>query len=337
MSDYLWDGAGAPDPEVERLERALRPLRYAGAPPPLARRARRRRPAPWGSGLAAWAAAAGVAVAVGGGFWAWPREGWEVARISGAPRVAGSVVADRGRLAVGEWLETDGSARARLRIGKIGLAFVDPGSRIGLVDAGRRQHRLAMPLGVLHAEIWAPPGKFFVETPSALAVDLGCAYTLQVFEDGSGLLSVESGWVGFEHGSRESFVPKGAQCRTRPGVGPGTPFYADAPEAFKRSLEELDFGPGDPPLRDAALALLLTEAAPRDALTLWHLLLRGDLAERGRVYDRLAVLVPPPPGVSREGILEGDRDMRDAWWDELDLGSAGFWRLWKQPLPPQAR
>src|SRR5262245_35457963 len=26
--DYLWDGKGEPDPDVERLERALRPLRY---------------------------------------------------------------------------------------------------------------------------------------------------------------------------------------------------------------------------------------------------------------------------------------------------------------------
>ena len=43
--DYLWDRSGAPDPEIERLERALAPLRFrerAGrwAQPPRAARVR---------------------------------------------------------------------------------------------------------------------------------------------------------------------------------------------------------------------------------------------------------------------------------------------------------
>ena len=38
--------------------------------------------------------------------------------------------------------------------------------------------------------------------------------------------------------------------------------------------------------------------------------------------------MPPPVEVTREGILRGDRAMRDAWWDALGLGSADFWRDW---------
>jgi hypothetical protein len=36
-------------------------------------------------------------------------------------------------------------------------------------------------------------------------------------------------------------------------------------------------------------------------------------------------------------VLRGDKAMLDAWWNELGLESAAWWRLWKQPPPPQAR
>jgi hypothetical protein len=193
-----------------------------------------------------------------------------------------------------------------------------------------------MPKGVMHARIWAPPGKFFVETPSAVAVDLGCAYTLTVDEDGTGLVEVESGWVGFDYKGKESFIPQGAMCRTRPGMGPGTPYYHDAPERMKQALSELDFG-SDPSLRVHALMVVLEEARRDDAVTLWHLLARADAGARGSVYDRMAELVPPPAGVTREGVLRGDKLALDAWWDELGLESASWWRLWKQPAPPSAR
>jgi hypothetical protein len=335
VSDYLWDGKGEPDPEVERLERALAPLRYQPRPLPLATTEPRRRPRPLGGGLATLAAAASLVIAVVGA-WRASAPGWGVLRLAGAPRVGETVVADRGRLGVGDWLTTDAASQAQLEIGLIGEVVVDPGSRIGLVDAGRRDHRLTMPKGVMHARIWAPPGKFFVETPSAVAVDMGCAYTLVVEEDGSGLLEVESGWVGFDYKGRESFIPQGAHCRTRPGVGPGTPYYHAASERLKQALLELDFG-SDPSLRLHSLLVVLAEARRDDAVTLWHLLARADEAGRGKVYDRMAELVPPPAGVSRERVLRSDRQALDAWWDELGLESASWWRLWKQPAPPQAR
>src|SRR2546430_1597137 len=77
---------------------------------------------------------------------------------------------------------------------------------------------------------------------AATATDLGCSYMLHVDEDGSGLLSVEKGWVALESNGLESFVPAGASCRTDPTRGPGTPFYDDADEAFRDALEQFDYG-----------------------------------------------------------------------------------------------
>src|SRR5204862_5666695 len=93
-----------------------------------------------------------------------------------------------------------------------------------------------------HAFITAPPGQFIVDTPSATATDLGCVYSLHVSEDGTGRLSVAAGWVAFEYGGRESFVPAGASSRTHPQIGPGTPTYDDADEQFGRAIDDFDFG-----------------------------------------------------------------------------------------------
>jgi hypothetical protein len=237
---------------------------------------------------------------------------------------------------VGGWVDTR-DRRARLAVGRIGEVRLEPATRVGLVDAGDRSHRLSLERGVMHATIWAPPGQFRVDTPSAAAVDLGCEYTLEVADDGSGLLRVEAGWVGFESRGLSSLVPAGALCPTRPGVGPGTPYYETAPEALVRALAEIDFG-SDPAARREALDAALAAARERDALSLWHLLARLDADGRGRAHDRLAALVPPPPGVTRDGIVRGDRAMREAWWDELGLGSSEFWRdwtgEWSDPAPP---
>ena len=321
--DYLWDGSGEPDPEgvLSRL-RSDRPAPELRAP------ARRRL---FVGSLAALAAAASLVLAVSGA-WLSPRgrgASWEVTRLERVP--GGETVAGVERLRVGEWLETGESSSARVKVGAIGQVEIEPRTRLRLVDAGAASHRLALDRGVLHARIWAPPGSFFVDTPSAVAVDLGCEYTLAVDETGAGLLRVSSGWVGFEDGGRESFVPRGAACATRPGRGPGTPYYEDAPEELRRALADVDFGPAA--ARPEAVRSVLASARREDALSLWHLLARLDGADRAAVYDRLVALVPPPDGVTREGALAGDRRMLDRWWEALGLGSAGWWRHWKIDSP----
>jgi hypothetical protein len=40
--------------------------------------------------------------------------------------------------------------------------------------------------------------------------------------------------------------------------------------------------------------------------------------------------VPAPDGVTRDGVRAGRHDMLDLWWDHLGLGTAAWWRTWKQ-------
>jgi hypothetical protein len=245
-------------------------------------------------------------------------QGWEVDNLTGLPRIGTKKITDKGRLRVGEWLETDNASRAKIKVAEIGYVDIDPNSRVQLVGTKDTEHRIALEKGKMSAVILAPPRLFIVDTPSATAVDLGCAYTLEVDEFGASLLHVTSGWVSFMRNGRESIIPAGAMCATRKGVGVGTPYFADASSAFKAALTVLDFSEDVIPI--TTLQTLLRESRLEDTLTLWHLLgreFRVQTADiRGRIYDRLAELAPPPETVTRAGIVNGDRKMLDLWWGD---------------------
>lgn len=240
---------------------------------------------------------------------------WEVARLEGAPKVGAERIEEQGRLSVGQWLETDSTSRAELNVANIGHVEIEPNSRVRLVETSSTGHRLALARGQLHATINAPPRLFIVETPSAVAVDLGCSYTLKVDKAGRSILSVTAGWVALELRGRESIVPAGAVCVTEPGKGPGTPYFDDASQKFQAALSKLDFQNGGA----SALNVVLREAREYDTLTLWHLLarVRGQ-QERARVYDRMAALIPPPAGVTKEGVMHLDKGMLDLWKKGLE-------------------
>lgn len=301
--DYLWDRSGEPDAAVVHLERVLGELRWSG------KKRQRRWPmiAAAAAVLLIGLGAAGFFVRMhnGGTATSWR---WSAAGRESTPVRAGQVI-------------TQGTLESDF----VGEVRIEPASRLRLLGARDGEHRMALDEGTIHALIWAPPAQFVVDTPSARTVDLGCRYTLRVAADGAGFLTVEMGWVAFEWKNLESFIPAGAACTTRPGHGPDTPHFLDAPKGLIDGVARFD-RTQDPRALEAALGA----ARPRDALTLWHLLERTRGAERGEVFDRFAALVQLPAGAGREAILRGDRKAMDVAWNALQLGYTSWWREWKR-------
>ncbi|HJP93812.1 MAG TPA: FecR domain-containing protein [Pyrinomonadaceae bacterium] len=301
----------------EHLWREFEPLLVAETETVVANR-----PTFWTWRMQMATAAAMILVAGVAGLWFYKSSGvssrrakaaWQVKRLDGTPRIGSERISNNGQLGIGEWLETDGNSRAQIAVSSIGNVEIDENTRVRLLETHDTEHRLELARGKLSARIWAPPRLFFVDTPSAVAADLGCAYTLEVDDRGASLLRVTLGWVALELKDRESMVPAGAACETRPGIGPGTPYFEDASAAFREALEKVDFENDA-----AALSSLLDQARPRDTLTLWHLLARVNGDDRVRVYEKMAAFVPPPPGVTREGVLRLDQQMLESWRHALE-------------------
>jgi hypothetical protein len=308
--EYLWDRSGPADPEVERLERLLEPLRY---------RAPRVRRAPY----AAMAAAAALALAAAGLMRfapaAMPATAWQVARVEGAARLGDRAAAVSMPVRPGEVLRTASDGQLELSEDDLGRIDLGPDSELRAGRGGR----VALDRGRLHAFIWAPPRRFVLDTPSSRAIDLGCEYTIEVSPAGDGVLRVSMGWVAFQSGGREAFIPAGAQCVTRRRGGPGIPYYEDAPPELVAALGRWEGGDA------AALAPLLAAARARDGITLWHLMTRVPAAERAAVYDRLAELVSVPPA-TRARVLAGEAAAIDLCWNALGLENTDWWRGWER-------
>ena len=254
----------------------------------------------------AWVlATASAVVVIAGVVWYQTRPAkatWDIVRGDGS----------HGKIAVGDWLQTGSSSGATLTVGDIGTVKVEPNTRVRLLAARPGEQRLRLARGEISASVSAPPRLFFVDTPASTAVDLGCAYTMKADEDGNGLLRVTLGWVSLEWAGRESLVPAGASCRTRPKIGPGTPYFDDAPQSIQDGLERFDFEHDA-----AALDEILNAARVRDTLTLWHLLSRVALADRQRVYNRIIELVPLPKSVPPDKALLLDPETLKLWREEL--------------------
>lgn len=318
--DYLWDRSGPPDPEIERLERTLAPLRYRHRPelvhaePGFVETPRR----VW------WAAAAAIVLAAAGmSRFAVPlprATAWQVTNLEGAARMGGQSAALTMQLRSGEAVRTLAGSQVSLQADNVGRIDLGPGSELRAAT----DRKLMLQRGTLHAFIWAPPREFVVDTPGARAVDLGCEYTLNVDTAGNGLIQVSLGWVAFQFRDHESFIPAGAQCVTHRTSGPGIPFYEDASDSFRSALHGFEAGDS------AALPRILAAARPRDGLTLWHLLTRASGADRSRVLDRFAQLVPLSKEVSRDAVLEKDAHAIDLCWDALGLENTSWWRGWER-------
>jgi hypothetical protein len=342
--DYLWDGSGEPDPEIQKLEALLGEYRH-DRPTPIFPEIvpgrqwtffpSRMRLFPTVVTTAAAVLACGVVAFLVHGKKPLPGTAvdWNVSRLAGAPRIGQNAITGNerpSRLSIGQTLETDNQSRASLQAVDIGQIEIEPGTRLRLLTMGKGLKRIALDRGTIHAFIWASPGQFVVDTPSAMTVDLGCAYTLQVNDSGDGIVHTSLGWVGFKRNGHESFIPAGAACATKPAVGPGTPYFEDAPAEFRAALARFDFEDSTPQQRVEDLAIVLARSRERDALTLWHLLARVDDGQRMLVYDRFRKLAPPPASVTREGILRLDQPMLDLWWNALGFDDISVWRRWER-------
>jgi len=244
-----------------------------------------------------------------------------------------------GALVAGSRLVTQPESRVTLRVGPIGRVTVEPETRLRIEDATAAagatsggEYLLWLERGSISASIFAAPRLFQLGTPSGIAVDMGCMYTASVDDADVTRLAVTLGQVSFETPQRHVLVPAGASTRAWPGRGPGTPVWDDATPEFRAAVERLDElsdrvesgatdGAIGGPARmqaEVALATVLATQRPEDSLSLWHLL-DDELGDelRGRTYDKLEALAPPPEGVTREGCLARDREQLLAWRDTL--------------------
>jgi hypothetical protein len=308
---YLWDASGDPDPEVEHLERVLSVL---GEPSPLGELP----PSPSRSyfpripHLVAAACAALAVIVLAWFVWRPASPDWVVTPEAGTPRVGSKAVTGSTKLRVGDWLDTDQQSKARISFGRLAILDVQPNTSLQVTQSRTSEYRISLQKGKLNAVIFAPPNRFFVDTPAAVAIDLGCTYTVEINAEGNSVVHVKHGLVSVQSHGLASYILAGAVCVARKNTAPDTPYFCDAPPVMISALKDFDAHSSS-----ESLQAILASARKKDALSLWHMIPKTNGPERAEVVDRLAGLVSLPAGVTRDGVMQQNKTMLGQWWTSI--------------------
>lgn len=312
-NDYLWDPTATPDAEIEKFERALRPVSARALQldlrTPIIRKRPRRKAWRYVGAIAAAASLAAITVA----SLYFHRLSWD----EKAPWPVTIASTDGNRedflLRVGERIVTTSEQSATLSVARIGHVNVAPNSEATLIRTEGNRHRLELQHGRLHAKIWAPPNYFGVNHGNASFIDMGCEFDLQIDSPERGTLTVQSGWVFYSVGYEEILVPDGyllsfSEVRAR------IPVRTTATKEFREWVDELDRDAEQP----SRLAATIAEAASdEDYYTLYMLMRRHPTLALSPLYPRLAAALKLVPSEShRERWSRGERDAINLWWKE---------------------
>jgi len=299
-NDYLWDGSGEPNADVQRFEQLLGRYRSA-APTPDFRRVVVMQPRPrWPLAVAA---AVIIFAIIGVVRFYTPPNGWRAVSSSGIATVPHSI------LRAGDVVQTGAQGSVHLQSPAVGVIDLGANTTLRLVENRRNRHRLTLTAGTIHAKTTSVPGVFVIDMPRGRAIDLGCEYTLTVAPGGGGELHVTSGWVDLTQTYLQSLVPQGASATFSPTGELSVPVFDDAAPAFRAAVRNFE--------RSHDLATIVGLARRRDALTLLNLFRLATPDERVILYDRLNQLVPAPGSITRESVRYWYPTTTEAWWRDV--------------------
>ncbi len=339
--NYLWNRSGSPDPEIEKLEEILRPLRDQSSGPlepwPDGEEASSRRPLHrLRTGFLVTAATVLIVALLGWKiFDANSRDtnsseskeaNLEESKETGTGPKLIVDSSDR-QLHVDEFLET--REIESLSLAEIGEISVDAGSRIRVDRLSEDRTRLFLERGAIDANIYVnvKPRFFEVATQATLCVDLGCMYRLEVGASGRAKVRVYTGQVAFVDADREIYVPAGATCTAIPGRGAGIPRFDGLPSRIVSMLDqygELKESESKQRLK-LARALMVDLAgltSQRHSLIVWHFLedKDEDIAKDARHW--LEGKFMKPTGILKSDSQKLDANDREAWKSALEI----YWR-----------
>lgn len=327
--DYLWDRTGAPDEVIVQLERALARRRFDPAAQPMPRVSDERCASPPRAArvlhprVVTYAAAASLALALVGGLGVWGYL-WRLTWAADRPWPVVTPSGQMSWLAVGTSLSSPVAGSAEVAVARIGRMTVHPASDVMLEATSSSRHVVRLARGGVSVRVFAPPGRFRLQTPAGLVTDLGCVFEATVDASARTRVRVRSGWVELENVHGAVLVPAGATSDMAPDRPPSTPVFDDADPAFAAAVRHVEQG------ASTSAAAGLSTARVGDVASLLVLARRLEGDDRARVIAQAARLHAPPPGVTAQAVSAGDDAALWRWFDALPLPPPKqWWRNWR--------
>jgi len=239
------------------------------------------------------------------------KSGWEIMQFSGNPMINDTIMKESDLFPPLATITTDENSSVTLSVPDIGRVTIENSSTVERMESGSS-------IDVKNGTIKKYEGNanefLVVQTPFAQVKELfkGSAFKLQVLNDGTSKISVESGWLTMDVNDFQSYIPKNYSCVISKGRYV-IPFSSSTNSDFEKLMV------GFTGVNDPSIGAILSLAKKKDAISLWHLLQLVSSEDRFVVFDRLNELVPTPTGVTKQGIQALNKDMLTQWRQEIEL------------------
>lgn len=217
---------------------------------------------------------------------------WQVQKLKGNPTLSDKPLSALDSIREGEWIITDDSSEAMIKIDGIGDILIEPKTKLKILKNEDGENKVYLEYGTINTNLSnsvksiAP---FAVQTANGIIRDTkGGSYTFTMNEKGDGMIFVKDGIVNFVSNGKESVIPSGKVCIVQALNGPGVPFSVNTSPQFKNAIMHFDENSGDL----SAINSVISTSGNQDLVSLINLMPRVSPEVQNVIYQRVQTLAP---------------------------------------------
>jgi|GEM_PF-2777700 len=240
---------------------------------------------------------------------------WEVISLAGKPSIKGNMrnvsIETSTSLDANEYLSTDNSSRAVIKIERTGEVYLNPNSSVKKCNGSADIIFLGGEVQVVKPKGTEP---LKAEIHSVKIEDYKNGnYSAEINKNGAMVYSTGSS-LKLSSAGREVYLIPGHVIEIKPGGKLGIPYYQDASPEFVDALNNFVFDN-----KNDRLNAILVLSERNDALSLFNVIPLVDNAEREMVINKLHSLINIPADINPRQISDLNEEDLRRWLDRIEV------------------
>ncbi len=238
---------------------------------------------------------------------------WDVKVLYGTISIDGDKYTANTGLSSDEMIKTDEGSAAEIIVPDIGSINVKSLTEFKRLNI---KNETSLINGTVEVDFSNAKSSFSINIPGAKVTDfyLGTVYRIDMTNEKSGNIRVQSGWISVKNKNKDIVVPKNYMVLFDESLGLSMPYHFSANQELIDAITEFFNSRSE-----IYLERIASLAEKKDAITLWNLLRKVSPAKRFLVYSKLNNLVPHPPEVTERDVLELNEEKFQIWLEEIEM------------------
>jgi RNA polymerase sigma-70 factor (ECF subfamily) len=238
---------------------------------------------------------------------------WEANLQSGTVTLGGHQLTGSSGFSGDETLKTAENSTAEIIIPAVGRILIESQSELKRLN---EKNSAELFHGKINVDCSDAEEFFTLLIPASIISNyyLGSVYTVNVKTDKSGQIFVNKGWIKVVYKDKETIAAPNFYIDFDATFGISMPYAKNSDIEFINAVREFLYTKSE-----IHVERIVSLATQLNALSLWNLLSFISPAKRLLVYRKLNYLVPHPPAITNEDVLNLNSEILQIWLKEIEL------------------